>query len=344
MMKQALNKLIAGKHLSFEEAEAIMEHIMTGLATPAQIAGFITALRVKGETPDEIAGFAKTMRSLSFSLETGIEGLVDTCGTGGDGARTFNISTAASFVAAAAGVPIAKHGNRAVSSQSGSADVLSELGVAIELTPEQAVECLKKTGICFLFAPLYHQAMKYAATPRQELGFRTVFNILGPLTNPAGAKRQVIGTFSADLPVKVAHVLRLLGSEHALIVHGCDGLDEFTITGETFVAELKNGEIVTYTVTPEELGLSRHPLGSVRGGSPKENAEIIRRVLKGEPGGARDIVVLNAAASIYVAGKAETLEHGVRMAEQAIDSGSAYALLSHLCEVSQQYVAQKELA
>jgi anthranilate phosphoribosyltransferase len=344
MIQQALQRVIAGNHLTMREAEAVMGEIMSGQASPAQIAGLLTALRIKGETPDEIAGFAKTMRRFSLAVETGIHGLVDTCGTGGDGAKTFNISTAASFVAAAAGVPVAKHGNRAVSSKSGSADVLSELGVIVEQTPEYAVECLKQTGICFLFAPLYHQAMKHAAAPRRELGFRTVFNILGPLTNPAGAKRQVIGTFSPDLPLKLASVLQILGSEHALIVHGRDGLDEISITGETYVAELKNGEISTYTITPERVGLSRHPLSSILGGTPYENAEIIRRVLQGERGGPRDIVVFNAAASIYVAGKAETLEHGVYLAEQAIDSGKAHAVLARLCEISRKHAVQKELA
>jgi anthranilate phosphoribosyltransferase len=322
-----------------------MIQIMAGEATEAQIAGLLTALRMRGETVEEITGFARAMRKVSTKVESGLCGLVDTCGTGGDGADTFNISTTASFVASGAGVLIAKHGNRSVSSKSGSADVLQAVGVNVELTSEQAAQCLSQVGISFMFAPIYHQAMKHAMGPRRELGFRTVFNVLGPLTNPAGAKRQVIGVFSADLVEKIAHVLAELGTEHALVVHGSDGLDELTVTGETKVAEVREGKVVrVFTLTPEEVGLARYEMGAIRGGDAQLNASILKQVLKGKKGAARDIVVLNAGATLYVAGHAPSIVAGVRLAEESIDSGNAFAVLHKLATVTQGFTQVKELA
>lgn len=344
-MKHALQTVISGGTLSADEAEAAMERIMTGEATQAQIASLLTALRMRGETVEEITGFARAMRRFSTKVESSLGGLVDTCGTGGDGAETFNISTTASFVAAAAGVPIAKHGNRAVSSKAGSADVLQMLGVEIALTEEQAAYCLEQIGIAFLFAQSYHPAMKHAIAPRRELGFRTVFNVLGPLTNPAGTKRQVIGTFHRDLVDKMAHVLAALGTEHALVVHGHDGLDEITVTGPTQVAEVRDGRVVrTFTITPEEVGLGRYAIEELRGGDAHLNASITQSVLQGELGAPRDIVLLNAAATIYVAGLAATIQEGVVLAKQAIDSGRANQVLQQLVHITQRVTQAKELA
>ncbi|MGB8955004.1 MAG: anthranilate phosphoribosyltransferase [Tumebacillaceae bacterium] len=345
-MKQALQTVISGGTLSCEEAEQMMGTIMSGGATDAQIAGLLTGLRMRGETVEEITGFARAMRQFSTKVDAGISGLVDTCGTGGDGADTFNISTTASFVAAAAGVRIAKHGNRSVSSKSGSADVLQALGVNVDLSPEQAAYCLKEIGISFLFAQLYHQAMKYAIGARKELGFRTVFNVLGPLTNPAGATRQVIGTFHADLVYKMAHALAELGTDHSLVVHGEDGLDEITITGPTKIAEVRGGRVQrVFTITPEEVGLTRAPIEAIKGGDPVQNAAIAREVLSGAPGAPRDIVVINAAATIYVSGRAASIAEGVRLAQNAIDSGRALQLLQQLADVTRNMqMLQKELA
>ena len=345
-MKDALQTVISGGTLSCEAAEETMSVIMSGSATDAQIAGLLTALRMRGETVEEITGFARTMRNFSMNVNAGMTGLVDTCGTGGDGLDTFNISTTASFVAAAAGVRIAKHGNRSVSSKSGSADVLQALGVNVDLTPEQAADCLKQVGMSFLFAQLYHQAMKHAIGPRRELGFRTVFNVLGPLTNPAGATRQVIGTFHSDLVDKMAHALALLGTEHSLVVHGEDGLDEISITGPSKIAEVRGGRVTrVFTITPEEVGLTRAPIEAIKGGDAEANAEIAREVLSGQPGAPRDIVVFNAAASIYVSGRAASIEEGVRLAQEAIDSGRALSMLQQLVDVTRHMqVPQKELA
>ncbi|MBL0387970.1 anthranilate phosphoribosyltransferase [Tumebacillus sp. ITR2] len=344
-MKQALLAVINGETLTAHEAESAMEQIMSGEATHAQIAGFLTALRMRGETVEEITGFARAMRRFSTKVESKLGGLVDTCGTGGDGAETFNISTTASFVAAAAGVPIAKHGNRAVSSKSGSADVLQALGVEISLTQEQAAHCLEQVGIAFLFAQNYHPAMKHAIAPRKELGFRTVFNVLGPLTNPAGAKRQVIGCFHPDLVEKMAHVLADLGAEHALVVHGLDGLDEITVTGSTKIAEVRDGRVIdVFTLTPEEVGLSRHAIEELRGGDAVTNAAIARHVLQGHYGAARDVVAFNAGATIYVAGLASSIREGVELAKQALDSGRALAVLQQLAITTQQVTQERELA
>ncbi|TCP59084.1 anthranilate phosphoribosyltransferase [Tumebacillus sp. BK434] len=345
MIKQALQTVIGGGTLDRELAEGTMGQIMAGEATGSQIAALLTALRMRGETVEEITGFAAAMRTFVTPVESGLSGLVDTCGTGGDGAETFNISTTASFVAAAAGVKIAKHGNRSVSSRSGSADVLQALGVNIDLTPVQASHCLEQVGLTFLFAQLYHPAMKHAIGPRRELGFRTVFNVLGPLTNPAGTKRQVIGTFGADLVDKMAYALAELGTEHALVVHGADGLDEITVTGPTKIAEVRGGRVErVFTLTPEEAGLARHGIDAIRGGDAQENAEILLRILEGQQGGGRDIAVINAAATLYVAGRAASIREGVALAQDAIDSGQALALLQNLVNVSQSMVREKELA
>jgi anthranilate phosphoribosyltransferase len=346
MIKQALQTVIGGGVLSSEIAEEAMSKIMAGEATDAQIAGLLTALRMRGETVEEITGFARAMRKYATPVKSHLRGLVDTCGTGGDGADTFNISTTASFVAAAAGVVIAKHGNRSVSSKSGSADVLQALGVNVDLTPLQAADCLEEVGISFMFAQIYHQAMKHAIGARRELGFRTVFNVLGPLTNPAGATRQVIGTFHADLVEKMAQVLAELGTEHALIVHGADGLDEITVTGPTKIAEVRNNRVErVFTITPEEVGLSRYSKEELRGGEAKDNALITQEVLQGKQGAARDIVLINAAATLYVAGRATSIAEGVQLAAEAIDNGRALATLEQLVQVTQHMILQeKELA
>lgn len=330
-MQEALARLIAGHDLSRAQAEEVMSRIMEGEATPAQIAGVLTALRMKGETVDEIAGFATIMRAKSNRVNTAQDCLLDTCGTGGSGIHKFNVSTSSAIIAAAAGVRVAKHGNRAMSGKAGSADVLEALGVNIRLTPEQAAECLAETGICFMFAQLFHPSMKHAAGPRRELGVRTIFNMLGPLTNPAGADRQLIGLYDRTKTETIAEVLRQLGIKRALVVGSFEGLDEISISQDTQVSELKDGEIRTYVLTPEDLGLARRPLSEVVGGSPEENAAIVRRVFAGEEHGAyRDIVLANAGACIYLGGKAETLKAGVEAAAAVIDSGAAEAKLEEL--------------
>ena len=334
MIREAIALIVSGRSLTMEEAASVMEEIMRGEATPAQIGAFVTALRLKGETVDEIVGLAKTMRSKAIPV-TIAEPVVDTCGTGGDGLHTFNISTAAAFVAAGAGLKVAKHGNRAMSSQCGSADVLEALGVRIDLNAEQVQRCLKEVGIGFMFAPSFHPAMKYAAAPRREIGIRTVFNILGPLISPAGAKAQVLGVADELLVEKLALVLQRLGSHHALIVHGEDGLDEITITGKTQVCELKDDSIKSYSITPEDFGLSRASLSSLKGGTVNENAAMLHKVLAGAPGPQRDVVLLNTAAVLLVGDRVETLEQGVALAREVIDGGHALAKLEQLIEFSQ---------
>jgi anthranilate phosphoribosyltransferase len=336
-MRDLLIKLVRLEHLSPEESEQAMVSILSGESTPAQIGSFLTALKIKGEHTDEIYGFARAMRRFVEKVETVRPGVVDTCGTGGDGRNTFNISTAAALVTAAAGVPVAKHGNRSASSKCGSADVLEALGVVVDLTPAQAADCLEQTGICFLFAQSYHKAMKYAAGPRKELGFGTVFNILGPLTNPAGAKRQLLGSFQKKFVEPMAQVLRRLGTEHALVVHGNDGLDEITVSSTTFVAEVTPEGVRTFEISPEDAGLSFYPLEAVRGGDPQENAEMIRAVLCGERGARRDIVALNAGASIYVGGKASSIREGVQIALETIDSGKALETLQRFIAATRSY-------
>jgi len=334
MIKEAIAALVSGRSLAADDAAQVMEEIMRGEATPAQFGAFVTALRLKGETVDEIVGLARTMRARAIPVM--IDGLVvDTCGTGGDGSQTFNISTTAAFVAAGAGLKVAKHGNRAMSSQCGSADVLEALGVKIDLNAEQVQRCLQEIGIGFMFAPAFHPAMKYAAVPRREIGIRTVFNILGPLTNPAGAKAQVLGVADESLVEKMALALQNLGCHHALVVHGEDGLDEITISGKTHVCELKGGHIVNYTIDPENLGLPGASSDSLKGGSVKENAEMLRNILTGVPGPQRDAALMNTAAVLLAGDKVETLRRGVELSQETIDSGHALNKLEQLIELSQ---------
>lgn len=333
MIKEAITKLIAATDLTEAEMTGVMNEVMTGAASPAQIGSLLTALRIKGETVEEITGAAKVMRQKATKVEAPI-GVVDTCGTGGDGSMTFNISTAAAFVAAGSGLVIAKHGNRSVSSKSGSADVLRALGVNIEAEVSRVEECIKEAGIGFLFAPMLHGAMKYAAPVRREIGIRSIFNILGPLTNPAGAKRQVIGVYDPALTDALAKVLNNLGSERAFIVRGEDGLDEITLADETRVTELNAGSIRTYHVKPEDFGFDRCSPQDLLGGGPDENAEIIMGVLEGKKGPARDIVLLNAAAAITAGGLASKIEEGIAIAHGAIDSGEALAKLERLKEIT----------
>lgn len=343
MIKEAIALLVEGRSLSVEQTAQVMEEIMNGEVTPAQFGAFVTALRLKGETVDEIAGLAKVMRAKAIPVRI-TESVVDIVGTGGDNLSTFNISTAAAFVAAGAGVKIAKHGNRAMSSQCGSADVLEALGVKIDLDAEQVQKCLKEVGIGFMFAPLFHPAMKYAAAPRREIGIRTVFNILGPLTNPAQAEYQVIGVPNEELGEKIALVLRHLDIKHALVVHGLVGMDEISIMGESAVWEVSRDEellpFYSYHVSPEDFGLKRASVKAIKGGTPAENAEVLRQVLTGKKGPRRDVVLMNAAAAITVANKASfggkpALKEGVRIAEEAIDSGKALEKLNQLIEFSQ---------
>lgn len=336
IVQGGISRVIEGQHLNREEARNIMEAIMSGESTSAQIGGLLTALRIKGETIDEITGFAEAMRNHSSRLHTETSQLLDTCGTGGSGIHKFNISTTSAIVAASVSVRVAKHGNRSASGRAGSADVLEALGVNIHLNAEQAKRCLDDIGICFLFAQVYHPSMKYAAAPRKELGIRTVFNMLGPLTNPAGADRQVLGVYDASKTETIAHVLRELGSKRALVVTSSEGLDEISISSTTRVSELKNGEVLTYDLHPRELGLGLYPLGEVIGGDPTTNAEIIHRVLQGEKGAYRDVVLANAGACIYVSGLAGSIREGVTIAAESIDSGKAYSKLEQLIQTTEE--------
>lgn len=329
--KQALQALIEGRDFSYEEMLSVMRQVMGGELTSAQIAGLLMALRIKGETVDEIAAAAEVMRSLATKVTIkNTQHLVDTCGTGGDGIQTFNVSTAGAFVAAAAGASVAKHGGRSVSSTCGSIDVLEALGVNVNLTPEQVAASVDEIGIGFMFAPNHHSAMKHAAPVRRELGVRTMFNLLGPLTNPAGAKRQVMGVFHRDLTGLLAGALQRLGSEHVMVVHGADGMDEISFTGDTYVAELKNGEVKQYTVNPTQFGLPLHQLDTIQVQNAEESKAMVLDVLSGKLGPARDIVLLNAGAAIYVAGVAESLAAGIEKAKQVIDSGAAMDKLIQL--------------
>lgn len=330
MIKEAIAKVIKGTDITEAEMIEVMNEVMTGAASPAQIGSFITALRMKGETVDEITGAAKVMRDKATKVEAPVADIIDTCGTGGDESMTFNISTASAFVAAGSGITVAKHGNRSISSKSGSADVLRALGVNIEVEVSRVEECLKKAGIGFLFAPALHGAMKYAAPVRREIGIRSIFNILGPLTNPAGAKRQIIGVYDPALTDTLAKVLFNLGSVHAFVFRGEDGLDEITLTDETKVTELKDGSIRTYHLKPEDLGFERCSLKDLQGGDPDVNAGIILDVLNGKKGPARDVVILNSAAAITVGGKTHCMEEGVAIARGVIDSGAALEKLEML--------------
>ncbi|MBF7081840.1 anthranilate phosphoribosyltransferase [Desulfallas sp. Bu1-1] len=337
MIKELLKKVVAGENLTEAEAAAAMEEIMDGGATPAQIAGLLTALKLKGETIDEITGFARVMRSKATPVRSCHPLLVDTCGTGGDGANTFNISTAAALVLAGAGVKVAKHGNRSVSSRCGSADVLEALGVNLDLEPGEMAACLEEVGIAFLYAPALHGAMKHAAGPRRELGFRTVFNILGPLTNPAGARAQVLGVYSAQLVPVLAEVLLRLGAQRAFVVHGAGGLDEVSPAGPALVCEVKDGNIFEYTLDPGEFGFARAGTDQLAGGSPEENAEIILSILKGEAGPRRDAVVLNAALGLMAAGAAEDFTSGIDLAARSLDRGLAQAKLQEMIRFTARY-------
>ena len=330
MIQSAIARAVLGEHLSQELARTSMQQILAGEATPAQIAAFAVALRMKGETPDEIAGMAEAMRSRVPPIRTRKAPLLDTCGTGGDNAGTFNISTTVAIVTAACGVAVAKHGNRAVSSRTGSADVLESLGVRIDLTPENAARSLDVLGITFLFAPNYHTALRHASGPRREIGVRTVFNVLGPLTNPAGAGRQLLGVFSDALVRPVAEVLQRLGSERAWVVHGRDGLDELTVFAPSHVAELANGALREFDVDPADLGLAHQERAGVAGGDARANAAKVRAVFDGTKGAARDIVLLNSGAALVVAGVAADLRAGIARAAEAIDSGAARAKLAEL--------------
>ncbi|HEY4707615.1 MAG TPA: anthranilate phosphoribosyltransferase [Thermodesulfobacteriota bacterium] len=333
MMKDAISKVVRGVDLTEDESSSVMNEVMTGGASPAQIGALLTALRMKGETVEEITGAARVMREKATRVEAPAD-VIDTCGTGGDESMTFNISTAAAFVSSAAGAPVAKHGNRSVSSRSGSADVLRALGVNIEAEVSRVEECIREAGIGFLFAPMLHGAMKYAAPVRREIGIRSIFNILGPLTNPAGSKRQVIGVYDPALTDVLAKVLYKLGSIHAFVVRGEDGLDEITLTAETKVTELKDSSIRTYHLKPEDLGFERCAPEDLLGGGPDENAEIILGVLNSGKGPARDIVIMNAAAAITAAGISKSLSEGVAAARGAIDSGEALRKLERLKEIS----------
>lgn len=333
-MQDVLLKIIKGIHLSEEQMTAVLTQIMEGKAEPSMIAAFLTALRMKGEHLDEIVGAAKAMRQKAETLAIPPGPVLDTCGTGGDGANTFNISTTAAFVAAGAGITVAKHGNRAVSSRSGSADVLQALGVNIDAEKSNVEQCLRQAGIGFLFAPLMHPAMKHVAEVRKTLGFRTIFNLLGPLTNPAGAHAQVIGVYARKWTSRLAGVLKNLGTRHAFVVYGHDGLDEITMTSFTHVSELKNGNVSNYKLEPEQFGFKRCSLADLKGGTPKENADTIRGILAGERGPKRDTVLLNAAAAITAADKTASMETGLEAARQSIDSGAALQKLKDLCRIS----------
>lgn len=334
MIREAIQKVIEGNSLTETEMVETMNEIMEGETTDAQIACFLTALRLKGETIEEITGAARVMRAKATPIITKQPLVVDTCSTGGTGLHSFNISTTSAFVVAGADVPVAKHGNRGVTRQSGSANVLMALGVNIEIPPEHVGQCIDEVGIGFLFAPMLHGAMKHAIGPRREIGIRTIFNAIGPLTNPAGAQAQVLGVYASELTTLHANVLNNLGTQHAFVVHGNDGLDEITTTTTTRVSELANGEVKTYTFDPTTFGISKAEPESLLGGTPEENAEMATGILKGEKGPKRDIVLLNAAAAIVAGGKADSLEMGLELAAQSIDSGSALEKLEGLKSIS----------
>ncbi len=332
-LKALIGKAATGATLSREEARTAFDIMMSGAATPAQIGGFLMALRVRGETVDEITGAVEVMREKMLRVDAPADA-VDIVGTGGDGSGSYNVSTASAFVTAACGVPVAKHGNRALSSKSGAADVLMALGVKIDIGPEKIAECVREAGLGFMFAPAHHAAMKHVGPARVELGTRTAFNLLGPLSNPAGVKRQMTGVFARAWVEPIARVLANLGTTSAWIVHGSDGLDEITVTGETHVAELKDGKISTFVVDPESVGLARHSIESLKGGGAAVNAAALRAVFEGEPSAYRDIVLMNSGAALVVAGKVATLADGVARAATAIDDGSARARLAALVDVS----------
>lgn len=341
MIKEAIKKVVSGQHLAEEEAAGVMGLIMEGQASPAQIASLLTAMHLSGETVDEITGFARVMREKLTPVRSRHPILVDTCGTGGDGAGTFNISTTAAFVVAGAGLPVAKHGNRSVSSRSGSADVLEELGVRVDLDRESMEECLNKVGMAFLFAPALHRSMGHAAAPRREIGIRTVFNILGPLTNPAGAQAQVLGVYNPPLTETLARVLARLGSHRAFVVHGAGGLDEISLAGPSVLCEVKEGFVRKGILDPGKFGFNYAPSSALAGGSPRENAAITRLILEGEKGPRRDTVVLNAALALVAGGRAGNIPEGLEMAAASIDSGAALAKLNELADFTGRHAPKK---
>ena len=336
-IQDAIQTVINKTDLSKDEMRSVMNNIMTGECTDAQIAGFLVGLRSKGETVDEITAAANVMRELASRVHINHDNLIDTCGTGGDGHSTFNISTTAAFVVSAAGGYVAKHGNRSVSSKSGSADVLETAGVKLELTPEQVAQCVEEIGIGFMFAPMHHSAMKHAVGARRELGVRTVFNVLGPLTNPAGAKRQVMGVFSQDWLETLANVLKNLGSEQVMIVHSEDGMDEISISAPTNIAELKDGEIKYYKIEPEQFGMQRADIGTLAVENVEESFKVMQAVLDNQGGPTQDIVLLNAGAAIYTAGIEDTLAAGIESARRVIENGSAKAKLNELAKLTQSF-------
>ncbi len=340
MIKEAIARVIEKINLNQTEMEAVMNEIMSGEASPAQIGAFLTALRLKGETVEEITGAARVMRQKAVKIEN-IEGeVIDTCGTGGSGIHPFNISTTVAFVAAGSGLKVAKHGNKSVSSLCGSADVIEALGISLALTPQAVGRCIREAGIGFLFAPLFHEAMKYAIGPRREIGIRTIFNILGPLTNPAGATYQVMGVYDGRLTEILAQVLGNLGVKHALVVHGMDNLDEITISRESKISEIKNNRVTTYYIKPEDFGIKRANLKEIKGSEAKQNAEIILKVLNGEKGASRDIVLLNAAAAFIASDKARDFKEGIKLAEAIIDGGKAREKLEALKRKSQELAGE----
>lgn len=334
-MIKVIDRLIRGENLTKSQMNYAVTEIMEGRVSEVHIASFLTALRAKGETSEEVSGGAEVMRCKAIQIDLGNRYTVDTCGTGGDGADTYNISTASAFVVAAGGATVVKHGNRSVSSQCGSADVLETLGVKIDVGCERVKECIEKIDLGFLYAPAYHSSMKYAAAVRKELGFRTIFNMLGPLTNPARANGQVLGVFNENLTELMAEAMKKLGTEHVLVVHGMDGMDEITVTDKTKVSELKDGKINTYYIKPEDFGIKMRPKEELKGGTSKENAEIIRGIFEGSIGGAKkDILVLNSGAALYVGKKAGSIKEGVEMAREIIESGKAFAKLEELIEMT----------
>ena len=336
-MQQAIKAVTERRDLSAEEMSATMRLIMTGEATPAQVGGFLVGLRMKGESIDEITAAASVMRDLASKVDVDTDHLVDTCGTGGDSSGSFNISTASALVVAAAGGKVAKHGNRSITSKSGSADVLETAGVNLDINAEQVAECVNEIGVGFMFAPLHHSAMKHAIGPRREMAVRTIFNVLGPLTNPAGAPNQVLGVFSKDLVEPLAHVLQRLGSEHVLVVHADDGMDEISIASPTFVAELRDGEVTSYTIQPEDFAMSRADLEQIRAKDSAHSLEIIRSVFNNTDGPAKDIVCLNAGAAIYAAGLTSSLAEGVKQAQEVISSGLVNEKLDQLIAKTNAY-------
>ena len=336
-MQSAIKAVLAHQDLSAEEMNNVMRIIMTGEATPAQIGGFLVGLRMKGETVDEIASAAKVMRELATGVKVSGDHIVDIVGTGGDGSNTFNISTACTFVVAAAGGTVAKHGNRSVSSKSGSADLLEAAGVKLDLNAEQVAKCINEVGVGFMFAPMHHSAMKHAIGPRKEMAVRTIFNVLGPLTNPAGAPNQLLGVFDDELVEPLAEVLNKLGSNHVMVVHSADGMDEISIGAETKVAELKDGKVTNYTISPEQFGFNKADIAELAVNGAEESLAVITKVLNNEDGPAKDIVKFNSGAAIYVAGLADSLEAGIEKAEEVIASGAAKAKLDELIKVSSSF-------